>query len=367
MSIFVCQRHGCVTSRGFVITLALLVFVSNAFAQPKSGPTGSGPPPAMPVEAEQVAVGPRVSTATVLGTLRANESVVIRPEVAGRVKSIGFQEGQTVKPGSVLFTLNAGVLEANLAESRAALKLAEAGFARLEDLRGRSLVSQQEYDESTARLDQARAKLASDAASLEKMTLLAPFGGIVGVRQVSLGAYVKEGDPMVTVDDIDPIKLDARIPEAYITQVRQNQKFTAEFDAYPGERFQGEVYAVDTAIDVAARTLLLRGRIANPKRALRPGMFARIQVVLSESEQVVSVPEHAIVPSGEAQFVYRVIEGKAVWTKVTLGAREAGRVMIRQGLAVGDVVVTAGQTKLRDGAVVTVMGTPPAKVSGAKP
>lgn len=366
----------CRSVRGFHLTrrglLAVSLFQLFSFflaaapvlAQPKPG---AAPPAPMPVEAHTVVAAPHTTTATVLGSLRPNESVVIRPEVAGRVTSIGFQEGQTVKQGSVLFKLNTNVLDANLAESRAALKLAEAGFTRLEGLRGKSLVSQQEFDESNARLEQARASVTAQEAALAKMTLTAPFGGIVGVRQVSLGAYVKEGDAMVTLDDIDPIKVDAYIPEAYISQVRQNQKFTAEFDAYPGERFAGEVYAIDTAIDPAARTLLLRGRIPNPKRVLRPGMFARIQVILSESEQAISIPEQAIVPAGDSVSVYKVVDGKAVMTKVTVGARETGRVFIRQGLKAGDVVVTAGQAKLRDGAPVIVAAAAPPKASETKP
>ena len=350
------------TRRGLFAVLFLpffSIFFSPAWVMAQSKPVAA-PPAAVPVETHTVVAGPHTSTATVLGSLRPNESVVIRPEEAGRVTSIGFQEGQTVKEGSVLFKLNTNVLDANLAESRAALKLAETGFTRLEGLRGKSLISQQEFDEASARLEQARASLAATEAALAKMTLTAPFGGIVGVRQVSLGAYVKEGDPMVTLDDIDPIKVDAYIPEAYISQVRQNQKFSAEFDAYPGERFAGEVYAIDTAIDPAARTLLLRGRIPNPKRLLRPGMFARLHVILSESEQVISIPEQAIVPAGDSVSVYKVVDGKAVMTKITVGARETGRVIVRQGLKAGDVVVTAGQAKLRDGAPVAVAAAPKA-------
>ena len=361
------SNRSCAHRSLLAVSLFLFISFFLASALVLAQPKPAAAPAAIPVETYTVVTGPHTSTATVLGSLRPNVSVVIRPEEAGRVTSIGFQEGQTVKEGSVLFKLNTHVLDANLAESRAALKLAETGFTRLEGLRGKSLISQQEFDESSARLEQARASVAAHEAALAKMTLTAPFGGIVGVRQVSLGAYVKEGDAMVTLDDIDPIKVDAYIPEAYISQVRQNQKFTAEFDAYPGERFAGEVYAIDTAIDPAARTMLLRGRIPNPKRLLRPGMFARIHVILSENEQVISIPEQAIVPSGNTVSVYKVVDGKAVMTKVTVGARETGRAFIRQGLKAGDVVVTAGQAKLRDGAPVIVAGAAVPKVSEAKP
>lgn len=345
--------------RGMVLlakaAIALLFAISGAAQAQPPGGTG-GPPPAMPVEVEQVHVGRWDQTASAIASLKANESVVIKPEVSGRIKSIDFQEGQPVPAGQVLFRLDAADFDAQVLQSRTQVRLAELTFNRAKDLRAKNLVSGQEYDEAEAKLQELRARVALDEAKLEKMTLKAPFGGVLGVRKVSVGAYVKEGDELVALDDLDPIKVDVRIPETFIALIGNKQRFSLQVDTYPKETFSGEVYAVDSALDPATRTILLRGRVSNERTLLRPGMFARVSVVLSTIERAMSVSERAVVPMGDKTMVYRVVEGKAQMVRVELGERQAGKVMVKSGLAANDTIVTAGQAKLRDGASVMVAG-----------
>jgi membrane fusion protein (multidrug efflux system) len=344
-----------------VVAAALLwpCFVSVTLAQGRS----AAGPPTMPVEAEAVVIGRWEQAVSAIGSLSANESVVVRPEVSGRIKTINFEEGRPVAEGTVLFRLDAGEYEAQVEQSRTALRLAEITFARSKDLRAKNLVSQQEFDEAQAKLEESRAKLVLDQARLDKMTLRAPFHGVMGVRKVSVGAYVKEGDEMVSLDDIDPIKVDVRVPEPFIRLIGSKQQFRVTVAAYPGQVFAGEVYAVDPSLDTASRTVLLRGRVNNDSGLLRPGMFADLSVTLSTIDNAVIVPERAVVPMGEKQMIYRVVDGKAQLVNVEIADRQAGKVLIKSGVSAGDTVITAGQTKIRDGMGVMVISGAGAAVS----
>lgn len=342
--------------KAFCVVIPLLGFTGLAHAQGPGKP--GGPPPALPVEAEKVGVESWEQSASAIASLMADESVIVRPEVAGRIKSIEFKEGQAVAKGTVLFRLDAAEYEAQVEQSRTAVRFAEVVYNRNKDLRSRKLASAQEFDEAQAALDDARAKLALDQAILAKMTLVAPFNGIVGVRKVSVGAYVKEGDDLVTLDAINPLKADVRVPEPYISLIRDRQRFSVAVDAYPGETFSGEVFAIDPSVDTASRTILLRGRVPNDRGLLRPGMFAKVSVVLRQIDQAITVPERALVPVRDKLFVYRVVDGKAQMVEVTIGDRKSGKILVTKGLAPEDVVITAGQSKpmMREGAAVMVVG-----------
>ncbi len=325
-------------------------------AQPPAGPGGS--PPAVPVEAVAATSGTVILDVAAVGNLRAAESVRIRPEIPGRIAAIRFSEGQAVKQGVELVTLDATEYRAQLAESTAAAKLDALNFERAQELFKKKLISQQQYDEAAAKLAASQAKQALDQARLAKASLRAPFDGMLGLRQVSPGDYVQPGQDIVNLESIDPIKVDLRIPEAHAAQVRAGQKVEITVDAFPGRAFEGTVYALDPRVDENTRTILLRARSTNPNGELRPGMFARVRLELGRHENAVLVPEQALVPMGKDVFVYRVVDGRAVMTKVDIGQRRSAMVEIVKGVSTGDMVVTAGQMKIRDGAPVAVVGTP---------
>jgi membrane fusion protein (multidrug efflux system) len=340
-------------------------------AQPptKGGAPGSGGPPPVRVETAAAAVEAVNDEVSAVGSLQSNETVVIRPEIAGRVTRILFREGQAVAEGDALFQIDAQEYEAQVAQSAAMVKLADLNYTRAKDLREKTLISQQEYDEMYAKLDESRAKLALDKSRLDKTLIRAPFSGTLGVRNVSPGAYVKPGDDLVTLEDINPIKVEFRVPETYARQISVQQAVQVRVDAYPTETFSGEVYAIDTRMDTQTRTMLLRGRIPNSRRNLKPGMFARVALILATRSDALVVPEQAIVPMGNDAFVFRVVDGKAAQTRVQTGRRMGGKVEIRTGLQKGDIVVTAGQIKVRDGAAVApvdAQAAPPVDAGAAK-
>lgn len=340
------------------VLLGNLLALSACTDGARQGPPKGGPPGgmALPVEAAAVETGPVSRAVSTVGTLRANESVMIRSEIAGRVAAVHFREGDTVTENAPLISLDDAELRAQLAESAATVKLAELNFARAQEIYDKKLLSKQNYDEALARLSEARARRNLQQARLAKTRIHAPFSGVLGLRRVSAGDYIKEGDDIVNLEDIHSLKLDFRVPENYLAGVKQEQEVNVQVDAYPGEPFSGTVYAIDPRLDEQTRSVLLRARIPNPGLRLRPGMFARVALVLEHRAEALLIPEQALWPIGDEQFVFRIVDGKALLTKVQTGQREGGKVEIGAGLSAGDTVVTAGQTKLRDGMAVQVTG-----------
>lgn len=310
----------------------------------------AAPPKMVPlVETAAVDIGTVVDEITAVGSLRSEESVMIRAEIDGRILTLHFVEGQTLGVGEPLITLDAAEYEAQLAESHATVKLNEINFERAQELYNKNLGSRQAFDEARAKLDESRARQALDKVRLEKTVIRAPFKGTVGLRNISVGAYIKAGDDLVTFGDSSTVKLDFRVPERFLPRIKVGQEANMQVDAHPGKIFTGKVYTTDTVVDVETRTLLLRARIPNPNNELLSGMFARVSLVLEQRKNAILVPEQALIPQGNDSFVFKLVDGKAVKTKVVLGQRRTGDVEVTQGLKPHDVIITAGQMKLRDG------------------
>jgi membrane fusion protein (multidrug efflux system) len=309
----------------------------------------------VPVEAQPVSRGPVASEVSAVGTLRSNESVVIRPEIDARVTDIHFDEGRAVEAGTLLFSFDDSIARAELADAEASLALSERNFKRAEELFRRGAGTARSVDEARASLDSDRAKVALARARLDKTQISAPFAGIVGLRRVSIGDYVSSGEDLVNLESIDPIKVDFRIPERHLGGLHAGQELELEVDAFPGQRFRGRVFAVDPQIDPGGRSIALRAEVPNPDGLLRPGLFSRIRLVLDVRPNAITIPEQAIVPLGDERYVFTVVDGRAVKTRITLGQRGPGWVEVTEGLALGDVVVTAGQLKIREGSSVEVV------------
>jgi membrane fusion protein, multidrug efflux system len=321
----------------------------------KGGRDDSGGP--VTVEAVKVETLSLPQTITAVGSLRSDESVTLRPEVAGRISAIGFQEGQRVAKGSLLVQLDTAVPEAEVQQARANLTLARTKYNRAIDLAKSNFISSQAKDEADNNLKISEATLQLAEAKLAKMQMRAPFSGIIGLRSVSVGDYVKEGADLVNLESIDPLKLDFRVPEVYMRQVAVGQPLEVQLDALPGKTFDGRVLAVNPLIDAAGRAVVIRAMVRNPDTSLRPGMFARVRLITRDAKDALVLPEQALVPQGDQQFVYRVLDDKAVRTKVDVGQRRDAKVEVLNGVTKDDIVVTAGQLKLRDGAAVTVART----------
>lgn len=328
-------------------------------ASPGGGPPGGF---AVAVETAKVEKGTLQQDITAVGSLRSNESVVMRPEIAGRIERINFRDGARVERGAVLVALDASTQEAELRQARANLALSQANYKRTEELFQKKFVSGRAQDEAGANLKVLEAAVALAEAKLRKTQIRAPFTGIVGIRNVSVGDYVKEGQDLINLEDISTLKADFKLPEAFLGQLRPGQSVQLGTDALPDESFKATVDAIDPLLDAAGRAVSLRARLENPAGRLRPGMFVRVRLILAERADALTVPEEALIPQGNEQFVYRIAEGKAQYVKVKTGLRRGGRVEITEGLTLADVVVSAGQLKLRDGAPVRIVqpGSPAA-------
>jgi membrane fusion protein (multidrug efflux system) len=341
-------------------------------ARPAQNAAAGGAPAgfAMPVEAAQVRVGPSQRQIQAVGSLRSNESVILRPELIGRIAQINFDEGQRVKKGQLLVQLDSAVPRAELVQMQASLALAKANYERAQELAKRNAGTERALDEARWKLrnDEAAVKLAE--ARLEKYALSAPFDGVVGLRKVSIGDLVKEAADLVNLEQVDPLKVDFRVPEVFLASLKVGQRIAVTVDALPGREFSGEVYAIDPLVDASGRAVVIRARIRNTDDALRPGLFARVGLVIDERQEAVFVPEQSLVPINDQLFVFKVVDGPqggkvVAFTKVKLGERRKGEAEVVEGLKPGDTIVTAGLLKVRDGMPVQIL-PPPAPATGAK-
>ena len=307
------------------------------------------------VEAAKVLAAPLSEQITAIGTLLSDELVTVSSEISGRLEEIHFEEGKPVEKNAPLFTLDGSVYRAQLADVEAKLKLSEQTYQRTTQLFSNKYATAQSADEAASNLAVTTAAVELARVQLEKTRIVAPFSGIVGLRRVSVGEYITAGQALVNLEAIDPVKADFRVPEKFLPAIRVGQTIHIKIDAFPDETFEGKVYAIDPRLDVAGRSLLVRAILPNKDQRLRPGLFARVTVLLQRKEDALSVPEQAIVPQGDSQYVFKIVDGKAQLTKVVIGTRREGRVEIVEGLDVGDEVVTAGQLKIRDGSAVAIV------------
>ncbi|CAO3435185.1 efflux RND transporter periplasmic adaptor subunit [Azospirillum endophyticum] len=355
---------------GTVATLTAMVngAVPGGAPVPGGGSAGAKPPggsPPTPVEAAAVRVGTVERTVTAVGSLLSNESVVIRPEIAGRISEIAFKEGQRITRGTVLVRLDDAIARATLAQAQASIAFSRAELSRADQLVRQNTGPLRNREQASAKLlaDEAAVQLAK--AQLDKQVITAPFDGVLGLRKVSVGDFVQAGKDIVNLEDIDTLKLDFRVPEMFLPAVKVGQTVKVAVDAFGGRSFDGAVYAIDPLVDVNGRALAIRARVPNPDGLLRPGLFARVSLTLTTVPDAALVPEQAVVAFGKDQYVFKVVDGKVAQTRVVLGERRNAEVEIAKGLAPGDMVVTAGQLKIRDGVPVTVLPSKPAPSSSS--
>ncbi|MGD9537274.1 MAG: efflux RND transporter periplasmic adaptor subunit [Alphaproteobacteria bacterium] len=327
---------------------------------------------ATPVEVAEVTVKDSERSVFAVGTLVAGKSVIVRSEVGGRVAKLDLPEGQPVKAGHVLVQLDPSVEEAELQVARARLELAQANHTRANELLKRGTGTQRALDEARAELKAVQAAAALREAEIEKLTIHAPFDGVLGIKRIDEGDYLAPGAEIINIEQIDPLLVEFRVPEIFLPAVSVGKKVLLSIDAYPDRTFEGEVYAIDPLIDTAGRSIVMRARVPNAEGALRPGLFARVSLTLTVNQNAIFVPEEAIVPIGENRFLFRVVDGKAAFTPVKTGLRGGGMVEIVEGLAPSDVVITAGVLKIYDGAAVQPVPpapavSPEASAAGAAP
>ncbi|MBA3774453.1 MAG: efflux RND transporter periplasmic adaptor subunit [Ramlibacter sp.] len=338
--------------------------VASASAQPSGASSGSSQGPARPaaVEVARVETMKITDEAQAVGSLRSRQSVVLKPEVSGRVTRLNFRDGEKVRRGQLLVQLDDQLPLAQLQQARAELSIAQANHKRNQELVAQNFISKRSVDESGANLQVAQAKLSLAHATAARLRIVAPFDGVAGIRNVSVGDYLKDGADIVNVEDLDAILVDFRLPERFQTKARRGQTALVELDALPGRTYAAVIQAIDPLVDANGRSIGIRGCIDNRQMELRPGMFARITAVFGERDNARVIPEEAIVPQGTRQFVIRLVDGPDQDTKIAqrievkVGVRRPGRVEITEGLQPGETVVTAGQQRIqKDGVPVRVV------------
>ena len=289
---------------------------------------------------------------TAVGSLRSDESVIVRAEQSGRITALNFKEGQPVKAGQVLVQLDDSLARAELEQAKANQKLAKAKFDRAVELQQKNFISGQARDEAENALRVADATVSLAEAKLTKLVIKSPFSGTVGLRSASVGDYVKDGQDIVNLEKTDPIKVDFKVPELFQSKISVGQALSVSLDALPGKPYSGRVYAVNPQLDTAGRAVVLRAQMDNHGGALKPGMFARVRLTLADSGDTVVVPEQSVAMQGEEQIMFKVVDGRAMRTKVEVGQRRDGKVEIVEGISGSDTIVVAGWQRLRDGGAV---------------
>ena len=325
-----------------------------------SGPGGqsAGPSGPVPVEVGRVEAMRLEDDTQAVGTVRSRQGVMLRPEVSGRIAKLTFSDGQRVRRSQLLVQLDDSLQRAQLQQAEAQASIARTNLQRNQDLLAQNFISKSAVDQSGSNLEVAEAQVALAKAQLARMQIVAPFDGVVGLRMVNVGDYVKDGADLVNIEDLSSVWVDFRLPERFIARLKPGQGVQVTLDALPGRKYTGRIEALDSQLDANGRSVLVRAKLANAGGELRAGMYARSRVVFDVRENALVVPEEALVPLGDKQYIYKVVDedGKKLARRVEarIGQRVPGKVEVLEGMKLGDVVIIAGQSRLGAGASVPV-------------
>ncbi len=310
---------------------------------------GGGMARAVPVEVAAARLGKVTVAVEAVGTTRANEAVIVTSKVPGIISKIAFKEGQKIAAGATLVELDASELTAELEEKRAERDNARRLHDRARRLFETRNVPEARVEELMAELEAAEARVRADEARLADYVIRAPFDGRLGLRRVSLGAFVEPGDEITTLDDVTPLKLDFQVPETALGRLSRGLDISAGSAALPQRTFIGKVVTIGSRVDPVTRSIEVRAEIPNNDEFLKPGMFLTVTLVVEVREDAVLIPEEAVISLGTGHFIFAVVGGKAVRTEVELGQRLPGEVEVLSGLDAGVLVVVGGLQKVRTG------------------
>lgn len=316
------------------------------------------------VEVTPVKSGQLLRKINALGKLAANQSVIVKTEMPGRVSKIHFKDGQEVKQGDPLIEFDSEQLRLEAEQARSKAAQYSLLFQRSSELFQKKLISSSEFEKAKAEYEQTRAQSAEKDLLVRKSIIRAPFEGVLGIREkdISPGAYVNQNHEIVSLVDIDPMLVDFNVSGAYTASLKEGQEIQISVDGTALDGLSAKIDAVDARVDEAGNTLRVRGSVPNKNGALKPGMFAKVLVVIGEVSNAIQVPEGAVERNGNQSYVYRVTKiqsnvGYAALTPVVIGTRQNGMVEIMKGLEAKDVVVTGGHTGLHDGQEVRIQKT----------
>lgn len=333
-----------------LLSLSIIAATPTAYAK-RQGPSS------VTVVTEQVQTHEVSQSLELVGKLDAEQSVIISPEVAGKVEVIAVKANQVVQKGQLLVQLNDDKARAAVKEAKAYLKDEQRKLKEFERLVKRNAITQTEIDAQKASVDIAQARLDAANANLKDLHISAPFAGTVGFIDFSLGKMVSVGSELVNLDNLSVMQLDLQVPERYLSQLSQGMKVTATTAAWSGRVFEGEVVGIDSRINQETLNLRVRIHFSNPEQALKPGMLVSADMDFPAIKAPI-IPVQALEYSGTKRYVYVISEeGKAKRTEVILGARIENSVVIEEGLTIGDKIVVQGIVNMRDGVAVTELGS----------
>ena len=351
---------------GWVIALVLIAGLAWAkityFPSPNAdkdagakGGKGAAPggKPKVPVQIYVVAATKLADEVSSTGSVMADESVTIQSEISGKITSLNIQEGQPVRKGQLLFTINAADVQAQLRKQEYNIKLYRDQEARQRTLLAKEYISRQEYEQSQNALLTSQADLAALRVTLQKAYVRAPFDGVLGLRNTSVGAYVSPGTAITTLSRVSPVKVDFNVPSRFAQSVRVGDPVIVTDEATT-RKIQAKVYAINPQIDPVSRTLPVRAIYANKNMELRPGGFVKVNLELGETAEALQIPTEAVVPVASGYTVFTVKNGKAKIQPVNIGVRSDKVIQITKGLAVGDTVIRTGILQVKAGDRVSI-------------
>ncbi len=336
------------------VSFALSLALCGSGAVSAAGPRA---PSAISVVTDLVQVHQVSQSLSLIGKLEAEQSVVISPEVSGKVDTIAVKANQEVKKGQLLVQLDDNKSRASVAEARAYLRDEKRKLAEYERLSKRNAITQTEIDAQKTSVDIAQARLEAAEANWADLHIKAPFAGTVGFIDFSRGKIVSSGTELMTLDNMELMQLDLQVPERYLSMISKGMKVTGMTHAWPNKPFEGQVVGVDTRVNSATLNLRVRIHFANKERLLKPGMLVSASLAFPAVEAPI-IPVQALEYSGTKRYVYVVSDdNKATRTEILLGARVENQVVVEQGLDIGQRIVVQGTVNMRDGAQVKEVTT----------
>lgn len=336
------------------LLVALLLFAGYLFYMTQQESNGQRPPPRpIAVKTAHASIEPMVRQISALGTGIANDSVQLIASSSEYLTYLNIIEGQSVEQGDIIARLNDVEQRARVAELQSQLEEQRRQLERLKNLAATQATAQSMLDEQQTRVNSSVAQLESAQSRLDQMTIKAPFGGILGLRRVSQGAYINSGNIITTLDDISTLRIEFSVPERHIAELTIDMPLSIANVAYRNTEFFGRIKAIDPRLDPVTRSVRVHGVIDNQDMRLRPGMLMNVTVTLN-NQNALMVAENALVPLQNRQYVYRVGDNNRVEEiQVQIGERIPGWVEIIDGLHVGDEVIIEGVQKVRTGALIS--------------
>jgi len=325
------------------------------------GPSGAGPGKggkgkggaSLNVDGIVVATSDFSSNLDITGSIEANEAVTLRSEVAGLVTGIYFKEGSNVSKGTALVKINDRDIQAQLREALTRQNLSASNENRAKQLLEKGAISQEEYDTSLAELQALKSQVQLIRAQLAKTTIVAPFSGKVGLRNISMGEYITPSTTIANLLSTNPVKITFSIPEKYVSQLKSNSGISFTIDG-SNKTFSGKVFAIEPGINQTTRTLQIKALAPNASGELLPGSFAKVKLALSTIKDAILIPTEAVIPVLKGKVVYISKNGKAQQVPIETGTRTADKILVLSGINVGDTVLTTGAMALKPDADVKV-------------